>query len=109
MNTTLLSLRGFALVMVALIAVRTDGAQMPPADKPGAKQTEPIPLDQLGAAAGKQYQGDGLSVSATIQDAVDNCTLMGNSTDLHGGVDGRPLEFTEPPPLGNRFYRLHKP
>jgi hypothetical protein len=109
MNTTFLPLRCFVLVMVALAAARADSAQMPPADKPGVKQAEPIPLDQLGAAAGRQYQGDGLSVTATIQDAVDNCTLMGNSTDLHGGVDGGTLEFTEPAPIGNRFYRLHKP
>src|SRR6266446_878515 len=39
------------------------GAQTP------SQQSAPIPFDQIGAAAGKQYSGDGLAVRATSDGA----------------------------------------
>jgi hypothetical protein len=36
----------------------------------------PIPMDQIGAVAGKQYQGDGLSVAATPEGARLRCVFQ---------------------------------
>ena len=43
------------------------GTQRAPAAPPAAGQAVPIPLEQLGAVAGRQYRGDGLSVTATAE------------------------------------------
>ena len=40
------------------------------------KQATPIPIDQLGAVAGKQYHGDGLSVTATADGARLRCVFQ---------------------------------
>ncbi len=54
----------------------------------------PIPLDQLGAVAGQQYQGGGLAVSATPDGAQLRCVFQ----RLTGRVtpEGLWLESTEP-------------
>lgn len=69
MKNAILSLRTFRLAMVALLAPLTIGAQTQLAANNSANRPAPIPLDQLGAVAGKQYQGDGLSVTATAEGA----------------------------------------
>jgi hypothetical protein len=48
-----------------------------PADlgNPVAK-SEPIPMDQIGAVAGKQYSGDGLSIVATPDGARLRCVFQ---------------------------------
>jgi hypothetical protein len=38
--------------------------------------TAPIPMDQIGAVAGKQYQGDGLSVAATPEGVRLRCVFQ---------------------------------
>ena len=43
---------------------------------PAATKSESIPIGQLGAVAGKQYQGDGLSVSATPEGARLRCPFQ---------------------------------
>ena len=39
-------------------------------------KSEPIPMDQIGAVAGKQYHGDGLSVTATPEGARLRCVFQ---------------------------------
>ncbi|MCX6917183.1 MAG: hypothetical protein NT167_29785, partial [Verrucomicrobia bacterium] len=39
-------------------------------------KSEPIPMDQIGAVAGKQYHGDGLSVAATPEGARLRCIFQ---------------------------------
>ena len=46
------------------------------ATPPVASHSQSIPMDQLGAVAGKQYQGDGLSVSATPDGARLRCAFQ---------------------------------
>ena len=61
------------------------GTQRAPAAPPAAGQAVPIPLEQLGAVAGRQYRGDGLSVTATTEQ------LTFSDTDwfsLGAGVNG---------------------
>jgi len=41
-----------------------------------ANKSGPIPADQLGAVAGKQYQGDALSVTATADGARLRCMFQ---------------------------------
>jgi hypothetical protein len=43
--------------------------------QPAAK-SEPIPMDQIGAVAGKQYSGDGLSVTPTPDGARLRCVFQ---------------------------------
>jgi len=66
-------LHGFSLAAAAWLAAVPAGAQ-PPLDT--ANQSAPIPMDQLGAVAGKQYQGDGLSLAATPDGARLRCTFQ---------------------------------
>ena len=39
-------------------------------------ETKAIPMDQIGAEAGKQYKGDGLSVTATEGGALVRCLFQ---------------------------------
>ena len=48
------------LALPFLVAAFTTAAGPVPAG--GPTKSEPIPMDQIGAVAGRQYQGDGLSV-----------------------------------------------
>jgi hypothetical protein len=60
----------------------------------GAAPAAAIPLDQLGAVAGKQYQGDALGIAATPEGARLRCgfqKLEGRATS-----EGLWLESTEP-------------
>src|SRR6266852_237580 len=41
-----------------------------------AAKSEPIPMDQIGAVAGKQYSGDGLAVAATPNGAGLRCVFQ---------------------------------
>ena len=41
-----------------------------------ANKSEPIPVDQIGTVAGKHYQGDGLSVTATPDGARLRCVFQ---------------------------------
>jgi hypothetical protein len=59
-----------------------------------ANHSAPIPLDQLGAVAGRQYQGDALGITATADGAILRCgfqKLEGRAT-----TGGLWLESTEP-------------
>jgi hypothetical protein len=66
-----------------------------------ASNSAPIPMDQLGAVAGKQYQGDGLSVSATPDGARLRCAFQ----RLEGQVtrEGLWLSSTADGSSGERF------
>ena len=65
-----------ALIVAALIPSAALAASASLAANPGANKSEPIPMDQLGAVAGKQYHGDGLSVSATPEGARLRCMFQ---------------------------------
>src|SRR6266581_8126467 len=41
-----------------------------------AAKSEPIPMDKIGAVAGKQYSGDGLAVAATPNGAGLRCVFQ---------------------------------
>ena len=60
-----------ALIMGVRTAVAADPS---PACAPA--RSEPIPMAQIGAVAGKQYQGEGLSVAATPQGARLRCVFQ---------------------------------
>lgn len=66
-----------------------------------ARPSAPIPVDQLGAVAGKQYQGDGLSVTAT----ADGVRLRCDFQQLEGRVtnEGLWLNSTAADANGERF------
>ena len=98
MKASLRSFRWSGLAVAALLAGQPVNAQTPPADQRAANKSEPIPLDQLGAAAGKQYQGDGLSVTATPEGARLRCVFQ----RLEGQVtpEGLWLESTAPGAAG---------
>ncbi len=59
-----------ALMLVLAEVAVADTA--PPLDQP----TSAIPLDQIGAVAGKQYSGDGLSITATSGGAFLRCVFQ---------------------------------
>jgi hypothetical protein len=72
-------------------AARTQlAACTPPAANPAANKSQPIPLDQVGKVAGKQYQGDGLSVTATAEGARLRCVFQ----RLEGQVTSEGLWLT---------------
>jgi hypothetical protein len=90
------SLLALPLLLAAFTA--TAATQSPAA--PPAK-SEPIPLDQISAVAGKQYQGDGLSVAATTDGVRLRCVfqkLEGQATP-----EGLWLNSTTDVPKGDRF------
>lgn len=66
----------FAVTVAALFAAQPVNAQAPPAATHPANPPKLIPMDQLGASAGKQYQGDGLSVTATPEGARLRCVFQ---------------------------------
>ncbi len=43
---------------------------------PAQSQSKPIPIDQIAEVAGKQYQGDGLAVTATPDGARLHCVFQ---------------------------------
>ena len=64
-------------------------------------KSAPIPMDQIGAVAGKQYRGDGLSVAATSEGARLRCVfqkLEGEAT-----TEGLWLRSTREGSQGERF------
>lgn len=60
---------------------------------------EPIPFDQLGAMAGKQYSGDGLKVAATEDGAVLHSVFQ----TLDAAVTTGGLTLTSTAPAGGRM------
>ena len=98
MKPFLLSLGRFGLAMAVLAAPLSCNAQTRPGAKNAANhaanQAGVIPMDQLGAVVGKQYQGEGLSVSGTGDGARLRCgfqRLEGRAT-----AEGLWLESTAP-------------
>jgi hypothetical protein len=94
--TVLPALLAFALLFAACTAVC---AAQSPATAPA--KSDPIPMDQIGAVAGKQYQGDGLSVAATPEGARLRCVfqkLAGQATR-----EGLWLTSTTDDAKGERF------
>ena len=74
-------------------------ANQSPAGAPA--KSEPIPMDQIGAVAGKQYHGDGLAVAATPEGARLRCVfqkLEGQATP-----EGLWLTSTTESSKGERF------
>ena len=65
------------LCAVLMLAASFSNAAVPGTDAghPAAKSA-PIPMEQIGAVAGKQYQGDGLSVTATPEGARLRCAFQ---------------------------------
>jgi len=85
-------------LLLAMALPFTAGAQT---SVPSPKKVQPIPFDQIGAAAEKQYHGDGLSVSATEDGARLRCVfqkLEGLAT-----TQGLWLTSTEDASRGTRF------
>jgi len=72
----LASLRRPSLAIAMLLSAVLVTTQTPLAASSTNSQSAPIPLDQLGALAGKQYQGDGLSVTATPDGARLRCVFQ---------------------------------
>jgi len=62
---------------------------------------EPIPLDQIGAVAGKQYHGDGLSVAATPDGARLQCVFQ--RLEGQANPEGLWLTSTADASKGERF------
>jgi hypothetical protein len=58
------------------VAMGAQAADAPSTRNTPAKKTEAIPWDQLGAKAGANYQGDGLSVAATEAGARLHCGVQ---------------------------------
>ena len=69
-----------ALAVGALLAAQSASAETQLAANNTANQlpnqSAPIPMDQLGAVAGKQYHGDGLSVATTPEGARLRCVFQ---------------------------------
>ncbi len=62
------------VMLLFLLSFLARGAQNEPA--PPTVRSEAIPMDQLGAVAGGQYSGDGLSVTATAEGARLSCVFQ---------------------------------
>ena len=101
MRTPRLTVHWFGLAVVALLATFPAGSQTQLAANSTANKSEPIPMDQLGAAAGKQYQGDGLSVAGAAEGARLRCVFQ----RLEGQVtrEGLWLTSTAEHASGERF------
>ena len=65
-------LAGFSLAVVVAVSIQSASAQNPLLPQPSVS----IPMDQLGAVAGKQYQGDGLSVMTTPDGVRLRCAFQ---------------------------------
>jgi hypothetical protein len=72
-NATAATFRKLApwLLLAAFTAI---GAAQSPTGAPA--KSEPIPMDQIGAVAGKQYHGDGLSIAVTPEGARLRCVFQ---------------------------------
>ncbi|MEI2722040.1 MAG: hypothetical protein V9H26_00400 [Verrucomicrobiota bacterium] len=68
----LLVFLGLSLPLVPLFAAQAAFASATPSGRP----SPPIPMDQLGAVAGKGYHGDGLAVAATPDGARLRCAFQ---------------------------------
>ena len=66
------------LLLVLLLGLPPGGARAAAADAPAA----PIPFDQIGAHAGKQYSGDGLALTPTKDGAVLHCAFQRMAGEL---------------------------
>jgi len=101
MKTPLFSLHWFGLAVAGLLAALLAGGQTQTLAHDAVNKSGPIALDQLGAAAGKQYQGDGLSVTATAESARLRCMFQ----RLEGQVtrEGLWLTCTAGDSKGERF------
>lgn len=95
MKTNLIA--GFSLTAAAVLSIHSALAQTPPSPSPST----PIPMDQLGAVVGKQYQGDGLSVIATPDGARLHCSFQ--RLEGHATADGLWLSSTAETFSGERF------
>ena len=88
------SIEALILATAALLASLASDAQTQLAAKTeadhAANRSAPIPLDQLGAVASKQYQGGGLSVTATTEGARLRCVIQ----QLDGEVTSEDLWLT---------------
>ncbi len=71
------------------------------ASSPEPNKSAPIPMDQLGAVAGKQYHGDGLSVTATPDGARLRCAFQ--RLEGHVTLEGLWLSSTADTASGERF------
>jgi hypothetical protein len=91
----LTSLPWLAAGLVCLASVPAVGAQSP------RQSSEAIPVSELGAKAGAQYQGDGLSVTPTPKGARLRCIFQ----KLEGFVtrEGLWLTSTAEPQTGEKF------
>lgn len=69
-------LRGFTIATLAGMAVLSLRAQTSFEASSAPHQSAVIPIEQLGVVAGKQYQGDGLSVTATSDGARLRCAFQ---------------------------------
>jgi hypothetical protein len=101
MNQKILGLVPLCFV-IAMTAMATAYANTPVvASNHEVSKSAPIPMDQLGAVAGKQYQGDGLSVSVTPDGARLRCAFQ----RLEGQVtrEGLWLSSTADGSSGERF------
>ena len=96
---SLLAYSCFVLALTTLLTAHANN--QPPTAASAANQSAPIPMDQLGAVAGKQYQGDGLSVIATPDGATLRCAFQ----RLEGQVtrEGLWLSSTADNNSGERF------
>ena len=69
------------------IAHAEGGAVDPQGRAPSNAKAAPIPMDQIGAVAGKQYQGDGLAVTPTAAGARLHCVFQRlNGEATRGGL-----------------------
>ncbi|NOS69149.1 MAG: hypothetical protein HOP33_04385 [Verrucomicrobia bacterium] len=89
-----------SIALVTLFAAQAIG-QTQSASNTDPNKSTPIPMDQLGAVAGKQYHGDGLSVTATPDGARLRCAFQ----RLEGYVthEGLWLSSTADTSSGERF------
>ncbi len=96
-----ISYYGFNLATIVWLAGLPVAAQSARENSPAANHAAPIPMDQLGAMAGKQYQGDGLSVTAMPDGARLRCAFQ----RLEGEVtsEGLWLHSTAGNPSDERF------
>jgi hypothetical protein len=94
-------LRGFTAASIAWMVILQVSAQTLSEISPAPQQGAVIPIEQLGTVAGKQYQGEGLSVVATSDGARLRCAFQ----RLEGVVtqEGLWLSSTADNPTGERF------
>ena len=89
-----------ALILPAALAAPAPLGGTVPANHP-ANKSAPIPMDQVGTVAGKQYKGDGLSVAATPGGARLRCVFQ--KLEGHVTREGLWLTSTAEGAKGERF------